>query len=312
MTNHNHNHPEHDLSADITLLANLSRQWDKAVEANAWTTARDLRKEANTVSKRHGGIDAPAALLEAWRGNDQPVWAGNKSYEERKKFKANDPKGFSHYAQDPFRKGRFASTDNIGPVMSLIGEWKPKTREAWEQKFINYHALQGRPNIIEETARALYNRGDVKGLTKQQAWDVAATVIIDQTYDGYITEIKFAEFTGSHLEAQGFRLEAGRGTDDIHRGADFLYYKEGSTNREGIQVKPQSYTTTHKNGDKYATHRHNMAKFTRFQETYGGSVSIAYAAGEWWANLHYFRDGFDYESLYTLENLPARWASLYE
>jgi hypothetical protein len=82
---------------------------------------------------------------------------------------------------------------NVGPTSESIRQCAPKTIEEWR----DYYFKNVRPREhIEELGRKLYVKitevihAEVEEITEQDCIDYMVQLVIDRTFDGYMTEIK--------------------------------------------------------------------------------------------------------------------------
>ncbi len=128
---------------------------------------------------------------------------------------------------------------NVGAVSEAIRLCSPKTMEEWEEY---YFAKVRSKEHIEDLGRKLYIKitevisAEVEQITEEDCIEYLRTLVIDRTFDGYMTEIK--TIYGQLESALGVKIEPAPDNWDRLYNVDFFI--EVSNKFIGIQIKPAS------------------------------------------------------------------------
>lgn len=163
---------------------------------------------------------------------------------------------------------------NVGATSESIRKCAPKTLEEWRDY---YYANVKSEAHIEDLGKKLYLKitevisSEVAEVTEQDCIDYMKQMVIERTFDGYMTEIQ--TIYGQLQVLLGVKLEADPDEWDRLFNVDF-FIKIGE-NYIGIQIKPVNNSLQipeiHK---EYALQAKTHQKF---KEKYGGAVFYVYS-----------------------------------
>lgn len=163
---------------------------------------------------------------------------------------------------------------NVGATSESIRKCAPKTLEEWRDY---YYANVKSEAHIEDLGKKLYLKitevisSEVAEVTEQDCIDYMKQMVIERTFDGYMTEIQ--TIYGQLQVLLGVKLEAAPDEWDRLFNVDF-FIKIGE-NYIGIQIKPVNNSLQipeiHK---EYALQAKTHQKF---KEKYGGAVFYVYS-----------------------------------
>lgn len=163
---------------------------------------------------------------------------------------------------------------NVGATSESIRKCAPKTLEEWRDY---YYANVKSEAHIEDLGKKLYLKitevisSEVAEVTEQDCIDYMKQMVIERTFDGYMTEIQ--TIYGQLQVLLGVKLEAAPDEWDRLFNVDF-FIKIGE-NYIGIQIKPVNNNLQipeiHK---EYALQAKTRQKF---KEKYGGAVFYVYS-----------------------------------
>lgn len=164
---------------------------------------------------------------------------------------------------------------NVGPTSESIREYAPKTIDEW-QKF--YYSKVRTEEQIEELGRKLYIKiteviqSEVQEISEQDCIDYMKQLVINRTFDGYITEIQTVYGQLEHI--LGLKIEPAPDQWDRLYNVDFFI--KVNDNYIGLQIKPVKNSIQipeiHK---EYALQAKTHEKFLK---QYGGKVFYIYSA----------------------------------
>ena len=163
---------------------------------------------------------------------------------------------------------------NVAATSESIRKCAPKTLEEWRDY---YYANVKSEAHIEDLGKKLYLKitevisSEVAEVTEQDCIDYMKQMVIERTFDGYMTEIQ--TIYGQLQVLLGVKLEAAPDEWDRLFNVDF-FIKIGE-NYIGIQIKPVNNSLQipeiHK---EYALQAKTHQKF---KEKYGGAVFYVYS-----------------------------------
>ena len=158
---------------------------------------------------------------------------------------------------------------NVGATSESIRKCAPKTIEEWRTY---YYANVRTEAQIEELGKRLYVKiteviqAEVADVTEQDCIDYMKQLVIDRTFDGYMTEIQ--TIYGQLQSIIGLKIEPAPDEWDRLFNVDFFIEVNGKY--IGLQIKPINnrlqIPEIHK---EYALQAETHKKFT---EKYGGKV----------------------------------------
>ncbi len=158
---------------------------------------------------------------------------------------------------------------NVGAVSEEIRKCSPKTINDWSQ----YYFSNVRPKEhIEELGRRLYVKisevisAEIDDITETDCISYMYNMVIDRTFDGYMTEIR--TIYGQLQQLVGIEIKPA--SDEWDRLYNVDFFIEVANNYIGLQIKPASGVShipqIFKERDLQAkTHK-------QFTEKYGGKV----------------------------------------
>jgi len=167
---------------------------------------------------------------------------------------------------EPFRA---SLKQNVGPTSEKIRECAPKTIDEWREY---YFTKVSSKEHIEALGKRLYrkitgaNQTDITEITEKDCVDYITQLVIDRTFDSYMTEIRIVY---EHLEKKlGVKIEPAPDDWGSQYNVDFFIEVKG--NYIGIQIKPvnqgfQSFQTFKENNPSAETQK----EFTR---QHGGKI----------------------------------------
>jgi len=164
---------------------------------------------------------------------------------------------------------------NVGPTSESIRKCSPKTIEDWrEYYFSNVRSKEH----IEELGKKLYIKiteviqSEVAELTEQDCINYMFQLVIDRTFDGYMTEIQ--TIYGQLQNILGVPIESA--PDDWDRLFNVDFFIKINEKFIGLQIKPvNSGLQTPQIHKEYALQLQTQAKFT---EVFGGKVFYLFSA----------------------------------
>ncbi|MDI6793816.1 MAG: MjaI family restriction endonuclease [bacterium] len=164
---------------------------------------------------------------------------------------------------------------NVGPTSESIRQCAPKTIEEWrEYYFKNIRSEEH----IENLGKKLYIKiteviqAEVEEITEQDCIDYLSQLVIDRTFDGYMTEIK--TIYGQLEKELGVKIEPAPDEWDRLYNVDFsIKIKDKYI---GIQIKPanqgiQLSQIFKEKGLQRKTHK-------KFTKEYGGKVFYVFSS----------------------------------
>ena len=164
---------------------------------------------------------------------------------------------------------------NVGPTSESIRQCEPKTLDEWREYYFN----NVRPKEhIEELGKKLYVKiteviqSEVEEITEQDCINYMLQLVINRTFDGYMTEIK--TIYGQLEKELGVKIEpAPDKWDRLYNVDFFIKIKEKYI---GIQIKPVSQGIQlsqifKEQGLQIKTHK-------KFTKEYGGKVFYIFSA----------------------------------
>jgi len=164
---------------------------------------------------------------------------------------------------------------NVGPTSESIRQCAPRTIDEWR----DYYFTNVRPKEhIEELGKKLYVKitevihAEVEAVSEQDCVDYMLQLVINRTFDGYMTEIKTVY--GQLEKELEIKIEPAPDEWDRHFNVDFFIKIKDSY--IGIQIKPvnqgiQLSQIFKEKGLQAKSHE-------RFTEKYGGKVFYVFSS----------------------------------
>lgn len=164
---------------------------------------------------------------------------------------------------------------NVGPTSESIRKCSPKNLDEWRE----YYFSQVRPKEhIIELGKRLYVKiteviqSEVAEVTEQDCIDYIMQLVIDRTYDGYVTEIQ--TIYGQLQNILGIPIQAA--SDEWDRLFNVDFFIKVSDKYIGLQIKPvNSGVQIPEIFKEYNLQAESHKKFT---EIYGGKVFYLFSA----------------------------------
>jgi hypothetical protein len=164
---------------------------------------------------------------------------------------------------------------NVGATSESIRKCSPKTLDEWREYY--FHNVRSQEQI-EELGKKLYVKiteviqSEVESVTEQDCIDYMMEMVIDRTFDGYMTEIQ--TIYGQLQSMLGVPIEAAPDEWDRLFNVDF-YIKIGEK-YIGLQIKPvNARIQLPEIFKEYGLQADTHQKFT---EVFGGKVFYLFSA----------------------------------
>ncbi len=166
---------------------------------------------------------------------------------------------------------------NVGAVSEEIRKCEPKTVQDWR----TYYFKNVRPEKhIEELGKKLYIKiteviaSEVEDITEEECIQYMFDVVIDRTFDGYMTEIKTVY--GQLQQVLKYKIEPA--PDEWDRLYNVDFFIKVKNNYIGLQIKPISNTTHIP--EIYKERDIQVASHKKFTGKFGGKVFYIYSIKE--------------------------------
>jgi len=164
---------------------------------------------------------------------------------------------------------------NVGPTSESIRKCSPKTMEEWRE----YYFTNVKPKEhIEELGKKLYVKitevilSEVAELTEQDCIDYMIQLVIDRTFDGYMTEIQ--TIYGQLQKILGIPIQPA--PDEWDRLFNVDFFMQIGEKFIGLQIKPvYSGIQLPEIFKEYGLQSETHKKFT---EVFGGKVFYLFSA----------------------------------
>jgi len=158
---------------------------------------------------------------------------------------------------------------NVGAVIDEIRKCNPKSIEEWKE----YYFINVRDNAhIESLGRKLYVKisevisAEVEDITEEDCINYMFNMVINRTFDGYMTEIK--TIYGQLQQILKYKIEPA--PDEWDRLFNVDFYIKINEHYIGLQIKPASGVSHIPQIFKERTLQEETHK--KFQTKYGGKV----------------------------------------
>ncbi len=174
--------------------------------------------------------------------------------------------------------------NSVGPVSLWIRECSPKTTKEWEKyyyeklsAFLKDKGIALTPEgYLQDLGRKLYVKiteviqAEIEEVTEKDCINYIYNLVINRTYDGYLTEIK--TIYGRLQRDLGIQIKPAPDEWDRLYNVDFyILIKEKYI---GIQIKPITYEQT---PEVYRWTEWMRDTHKKFEEKYGGKVFIIFS-----------------------------------
>ncbi len=173
---------------------------------------------------------------------------------------------------------------SVGPVSQWIRECAPKTMEEWESfyytrlsEFLKKKGISIPPEeYLQELGRKLYVKiteviqAEIEEVTEEDCMEYIRNLVINRTYEGYLTEIK--TIYGKLEKLLGVKIYPA--PDEWDRLYNVDFYIPVGPSFIGLQIKPITYEQTpeiHK-WKKWMENTHR-----KFEKKQGGKVFIIFS-----------------------------------
>ncbi|NTW54232.1 MAG: MjaI family restriction endonuclease [Chlorobaculum sp.] len=167
---------------------------------------------------------------------------------------------------------------NVGPTSESIRKCSPKNLEEWR----DYYYSHVRPEEhIAELGKRLYVKiteviqSEVAEVTEEDCVQYMKQLVIDRTYDGYVTEIQTVYGQLQHL--LGVKIESAPDEWDRLYNVDFFI----SVNQQyiGLQIKPVTFGSGASQLPEIFKEKSIQEETHKaFREKFGGQVFYVYSA----------------------------------
>lgn len=158
---------------------------------------------------------------------------------------------------------------NVGAVSEEIRKCAPKTIEEWRDYY--FKNVKSKKHI-EDLGRKLYKKisevlaAEIKEVTEKDCIDYMFNIVIDRTFDGYMTEIK--TIYGQLEQILNVKIQPAPDEWDRLFAVDFFI--KVNEKYIGLQIKPASGVSHI--SQIFKEHRLQEATHKKFTEKYGGKV----------------------------------------
>jgi hypothetical protein len=164
---------------------------------------------------------------------------------------------------------------NVGPTSESIRKCKPKTLDEWREYY--FSKVKAKEHIVD-LGKKLYIKiteviqAEVAELTEQDCIDYMIQLVIDRTFDGYMTEIQTVYGQLQNI----LKLKIEPAPDEWDRLFNVDFFIKVGEKYIGIQIKPvstgvQLFEIEKEKSIQAKTH-------LRFTEKFGGKVFYIYSA----------------------------------
>jgi len=164
---------------------------------------------------------------------------------------------------------------NVGPTSESIRNCKPKTVEEWREYY--FSKVRSKEHIIE-LGKKLYIKitevisAEVEEITEQDCIDYMFQLVIDRTFDGYMTEIK--TIYGQLERELGYKIEPAPDKWDRLFNVDFfIKIKEKYI---GLQIKPVNQGI--QLSQIFKEKELQQKSYIKFEKEYGGKVFYIFSS----------------------------------
>ncbi len=164
---------------------------------------------------------------------------------------------------------------NVGPTSESIRKCSPKTLEEWREYYFNHVKSK---EHIEDLGKKLYVKiteviqSEVADITEQDCIDYMTQLVIDRTFDGYITEIQ--TIYGQLQKILDVKIQPA--PDEWDRLFNVDFFIQVGEKYIGLQIKPV------KNGiqlpEIFKEYGLQAETHKNFTEVFGGKVFYLFSA----------------------------------
>jgi hypothetical protein len=164
---------------------------------------------------------------------------------------------------------------NVGPTSESIRQCAPRTIDEWRDYY--FENVRSRDHI-EELGRKLYVKiteviqAEVEQITEQDCIDYMVQLVIDRTFDGYMTEIKTIY---GHLEKE-LQVKIEPAPDEWDRLFNVDFFIRIKDNYIGIQIKPVNLGI--QLSQIFKEKELQLKTHEKFKKQYGGRVFYIFSS----------------------------------
>lgn len=165
---------------------------------------------------------------------------------------------------------------NVGPTSESIRKCEPKSLDEWREYY--FSEVKSKEHIID-LGKKLYIKitevisAEVEEITEQDCIDYMLQLVIDRTFDGYMTEIKTIY---GQLE-QELNLKIEPAPDKWDRLFNVDFFIKIKDKYIGLQIKPVNGDISHI-PQIFKEHEIQINTHKKFKEQYGGEVFYIYSS----------------------------------
>jgi hypothetical protein len=165
---------------------------------------------------------------------------------------------------------------NVGPTSESIRNCSPKTLEEWRDYYFDNVKSK---NHIEELGRKLYTKitevvqSEVAEVTEQDCIDYMMQLVIDRTFDGYMTEIQTI-----YGQLQGLlKVKIEPAPDEWDRLFNVDFFIKVKDKFIGLQIKPVSFGSGAQIPEIFKERNIQEETHKQFTEGFGCKVFYIYS-----------------------------------
>ena len=163
---------------------------------------------------------------------------------------------------------------SVGSVSEEIRKCSPKKKEEWEAYY--FQKVRTKEHLTE-LGKKLYTKvtevlhAEISEITEQDCIDYIFGLVIDRTYDGYVTEIK----TIYEQLQEILQVPIEPASDEWDRLYNVDFYIEVQGHYIGLQIKPVSNVSHIP--QRFKEIKHQTTTHRKFSSKYGGRVFYVYS-----------------------------------
>jgi len=165
---------------------------------------------------------------------------------------------------------------NVGPTSESIRKCSPKTLDEWREYYFNN--VKSKEHITE-LGKKLYTKiteviqAEVVEVNEQDCIDYMMQLVIDRTYDGYVTEIQTI-----YGQIQGIlKVKIEPAPDEWDRLFNVDFFIKVSDKFIGLQIKPVSFGSGAQIPEIFKEKNIQEETHKQFTEGFGGKVFYIYS-----------------------------------
>ncbi|HNW88296.1 MAG TPA: MjaI family restriction endonuclease [Bacteroidales bacterium] len=165
---------------------------------------------------------------------------------------------------------------NVGPTSESIRKCSPKTLDEWREYYFNN--VKSKEHITE-LGKKLYTKiteviqAEVVEVNEQDCIDYMMQLVIDRTYDGYVTEIQTI-----YGQIQGIlKVKIEPAPDEWDRLFNVDFFIKVSDKFIGLQIKPVSFGSGAQIPEIFKEKNIQEETHKQFTEGFGGKIFYIYS-----------------------------------